>query len=154
MEHQKALNRKAGAGRITSGPLSQTGDEPGRLSREHRSRDDVSQPITKPTSRECLCQRPVRKVLQRRTSRTAVIRHRQPSSTDFSDLGLSQFGVVFLNSAQDGTIRAQVVAHEGRAAADRGEYRQAAGAPEPPSDLRTINLLRRHRARRPATTAL
>ena len=29
---QKALNRKAGAGRITSGPLSQTGDEPGRRS--------------------------------------------------------------------------------------------------------------------------
>jgi hypothetical protein len=33
-------------------------------------------------SRECLCQRPVRKVLQRRASRTAVIRHRQLSSTD------------------------------------------------------------------------
>ena len=33
-------------------------------------------------SRECLCQRPVRKVLQRRASRTAVIRHRQLSSTE------------------------------------------------------------------------
>src|SRR6516164_6350484 len=28
-------------------------------------------------SRECSCQRPVRKVLQRRASRTAAIRHRQ-----------------------------------------------------------------------------
>ena len=52
-------------------------------------------------SRECLCQCPVRKALQRRASRTAVIRHRQLSSTDFSDLGFSQFGVAFLNSTPD-----------------------------------------------------
>jgi len=37
-------------------------------------------------------------------------------------------------------------------AADCGEYRQAARAIEPPSDLRTIKSLRRHIARpRPAT---
>jgi len=42
----------------------------------------------------------------------------------------------------------------GRGETDFRKYCETAGAIEPPSDLRTINSLRRHRARRPATTAL